>query len=590
MQQRRGRQQQSTSSTIEWKPGHRSRALNLNSVMHSKRMPWIRRFFRRFQLPSEPGAKLLLALGLLLAAVNVVGIWGIVYSGREATQQLLNDLELQAVAAARSVEAALASTRADFVFLVESPPISSLRATFAEPDPVARRWRRLDVDSTLLLFMASHPEVERIVLFLDGSPTMAASRREGAPVLVPPPEPPVEDPSEGRWIRGSWQPGRPETGVRIEGWLSLDALLAIAAPGRRFELLRGEETSGVEVSRDGETLKVEVPVRDPDWNPPVDWRLVVTEQRTGLLESISQLTTRYRTTLAVNVVMLLLAAVLGVIAIRQVRHGIALELENRQQAQIRELERQMLHSERLATVGRLAASMAHEINNPLEGMANYLLLLEDELKSAGAENCLVYVDKVREGLRRTAGVTRRALTFADPGRKPNSPVVVEDVLAETLEFVRGSRLFKQVTVTVGKTDRRHVILGNPVTLGQAFLNLLINAAELQGGNGSIEISFAEQDGGVTVSIADQGPGISPELMPKIFEPFYSGRGSSGLGLAICRTIVQNHDGRIEAGNRPGGGAVFSVWIPLYRPQEDQTGIPQAQAVEPRSDPKTVHSG
>ncbi|GAB4235665.1 MAG: hypothetical protein Kow00109_08970 [Acidobacteriota bacterium] len=514
----------------------------------------------------EPGAKLLLALALLLAAVNTVGIWGIVYSGREATQQLLNDLELQAVAAARSLEATLASTRADFVFLVESPPISSLRSILEEPDPVARRWRRLDVDSTLLLFMASHPEVERIVILLEGRPVMAAARREGAPVLVPPPSGPEETDGDARWVRGSWTSSRPETGVRVDGWLSAEALLQMVAPGREFQLIRGAGESDPRPASAAEgPLMVSVPVRDPDWNPPIEWQLAVTEQRTGLIESITQLTTRYRATLAANVVMLLLAAVLGVIAIRQVRRGIALELENRQQAQVRELERQLMHSERLATVGRLAASMAHEINNPLEGMANYLVVLEEELRAAGAEHCLPYVEKVREGLRRTAGVTRRALTFADPGRKPNSPVVVQDVMRETLEFVRGSRLFREVRVEVEEGPRPFVVLGNPVTLGQAFLNLLLNAAELQNGRGSIEVRFAEESGGVAIRIADRGPGIPDDLMPRIFEPFYSGRGSSGLGLAICRTIVTNHDGTIEAANRPGGGAEFRIWIPLHDP-------------------------
>jgi signal transduction histidine kinase len=528
----------------------------------------------------EPGAGLLVALVVLLVAVNVVGFWGIIYSGREARQEVLKDLELQALAGAKSLEAILASTRADFMFLAQSPPIASLQEALGTPDPMARRWRRLDSEATLLLFLSSHPEVERITLFLDDKPVLAAGVREGAPVLLPASEQLLDANDEGDpYILGRWPLGDVDSGNRMEASLSIPELLRLASPSQKYSLaLRPlSEVENVVSQDDPSSSTVVVPVRDPDWSPPIDWAILWSEKRAGLVESVTRLTARYRMTLAVNVALLFLAAVLGVIAVRQVRRGISLQLENRQQAQIRELERQLMHSERLASVGRLAAGMAHEINNPLEGMANYLTLLEEDLQSSRYDSCLEFVGKVREGLKRAASVTRRALSFADPGQKPKSLISIQNVMGDTLDFVRGTQLFRDVKVEIRELDQEVLVRGNPVTLGQAFLNLLINAAELQDGKGQVEIDFSRRDGSVVVTIADRGPGIPDGMIGKVFEPFVSGRGSSGLGLSICQTIVTSHDGRIEAANRPGGGAVFTVIMPAHDVSEAQT----ASSTEPR---------
>jgi signal transduction histidine kinase len=114
------------------------------------------------------------------------------------------------------------------------------------------------------------------------------------------------------------------------------------------------------------------------------------------------------------------------------------------------------------------------------------------------------------------------------------------------------------------------VLGNPVTLGQAFLNLLLNAAEIQGGSGAIEIDFSIKGKLVLVSVADSGPGIDEEMLPKVFDPFFSGRGSTGLGLSICRSIIERHEGTISAANRPEGGAVFVVSIPTTDPSSSES--------------------
>jgi signal transduction histidine kinase len=508
------------------------------------------------------GSRVLALLAILLVSINLLGIWGILYSSREAQQEVLKDLRLQAVAGARSLEAILASIRADFLFLSRSPPIVGFQQALETADPMARRWKRLDIEATLLLFLTSHPEIGRIALYKRGEEALVVGHRGGAPVVLPPGTK-EEQPDTEPFFVALWDLGDRGSGNYMEARFSTTKLLELADPTREFRLVLEaspelEDTQGREL--DESTVVVEV--QDSDWTPPIEWRLIRTETRQGLLASLGRLTGRFQMTLVVNVLLLLLATVLGILSFRQARKSIALEIENRQQGQIRELERQLMHSERLASVGRLTAGIAHEINNPLEGMSNYLALLKEDLRSGEYDGCLGFVGKIQEGVKRAAGVTRRALTFAEPGRKPDTVIDLRQVVQESVHFVTSNRLFRETQVQVNDGGLDLTVVGNPVTLGQAFLNLFLNAAEIQEGSGEIAIGFSVEEGQAVVTVADSGPGIDEEVLPKVFEPFYSGRGSTGLGLSICRSIIERHEGRIEASNRKEGGAVFSVYIPL----------------------------
>ncbi|HUV12816.1 MAG TPA: ATP-binding protein [Acidobacteriota bacterium] len=508
------------------------------------------------------GNRMLALLAVLLVSINLLGIWGILYSGREAQQAVIKDLQLQAVAGAKSLEAILASTRADFLFLAKSPPIVGFQQALESADPMARRWKRLDIEATLLLFLTSHPEIERISLLQGGTSIIVAGHREGAPVILPSDSREAQPNSERVFV-ARWELGDPDSQTHMEALVSTDQLLELADPTGEYSLALqpSSKTADSQGSLPDESTVI-VPVSDSDWSPPIEWEIMRSERRAGLLASLGRLTGRFQMTLVVTVLLLLLATALGILSVRQARRSIALEIENRQQAQIRELERQLMHSERLASVGRLTAGLAHEINNPLEGMSNYLALLEDDIKSGSLDTSLEFVEKVREGLTRAAGVTRRALTFAEPGRKPDTLIDLRQVVQDTVQFVKSNRLFRDIDVRVNHLDLNPTVLGNPVTLGQAFLNLLLNAAEIQGDSGKIEIDFSIEDELVQVTVADSGPGIDEDVLPKIFDPFFSGRGSTGLGLSICRSIIERHEGGISAANRPEGGAVFSVSIPL----------------------------
>jgi signal transduction histidine kinase len=523
---------------------------------------------RRANAPAFPGLRITVLLLAVLLTVNAVAVWGILSARAGAQRAARDELALQTTAHARSLEAVLATLRGDFIFLSQSPPLLKFLAALREEDETQRRWTRLDVDSTLLLFVEAHPQVERVVVRDDlGEALAVVGRRGGVPVLLSRASFAERVTGSGRrllagrWPLGAATPAAAAPGT-LEAWISPDALLAIAAPGFG-ERLRLETGRAPAAERGGGgALEARVAVREPRWTPPIAWTLVRSEPGSELVQSVETLAGRYRTTVLLNLAVMTLTLALGLLAFRQVQRAARLEAENEQQARVRELERQLMHSERLASVGRLAAGMAHEINNPLAGMSNYLSLLEEDLRDGRTAEAPALVARVREGLARAAGIVRQVLTFSDPGRAPKAPLDLRDVLVETVEFLRGNPACRSIAVRLEGDEGPLPVLGNRITLGQLFLNLILNACQSQPDGGEVEVLAERGEEGLTVIVADRGPGLAPAVLNHLFEPFTSTRGSSGLGLAVCHGIVADHGGAIEGANRHDGGAFFQVRLPL----------------------------
>jgi signal transduction histidine kinase len=228
---------------------------------------------------------------------------------------------------------------------------------------------------------------------------------------------------------------------------------------------------------------------------------------------------------------------------------------------VHDLERQLFHAERLTTAGRLAAGIAHEINNPLEGMANYLSLARGALERGDVESARRRLESVRQGLDRAALVVRQVLANADPAKAPRAPLDLNQVLRESAEFVRSRPEFAAVRFEIALEEAPLMVEGNPIMLGQVALNLLVNACEAQPQGGEVRLSSRAADAHVLAEIADRGPGIPAADRERIFEPFFSTKNSTGLGLAICHSIVRQHGGRLEAMPRPDGGTVFRMSLP-----------------------------
>ncbi len=538
------------------------------SLLHSLRRlrgPGSRRSF-----PSEVQAGALLLAVVL--TVNGVAVWGILSAREEARDMALQELALQTDAHARALEAALATLRGDFIFLSYSPPLSRAPAALSGSDPVTRRWSRLAIEGSLILFLEAHPSVERIqVRTVPGGTLVSAGRRQGMPVLLPPRDELTADPGgAGRRVRVSWPLGAAADageaegeGGSIEALIDPLRLLAATAPGLGGRLtLELDGAPGGTARREG-VLEARSTVVDERWRPPIRWTLVRREDGGHLVRSLERLAGRYRTNVLLNVVVMTLTLILGLVAFRHVRRAARAEAESRHQARVRELERQVRHSERLASLGRLSAGIAHEINNPLEGMRNYLALLEEDLERGETAQAAGLVPRVREGLERIAGIVRQVLRFGDPGRAPRRPVDLDGVARDTLELVRADRRFQGVVFEADLgLGPKHPVEGNPTTLGQLVLNLVLNACQAQPEGGEVAIFTERRNSQAVLAVADRGPGFTAEALEHLFEPFFSTRGSTGLGLAVSHGIAAEHGGAIRGENREGGGARVVVELPL----------------------------
>jgi signal transduction histidine kinase len=244
-------------------------------------------------------------------------------------------------------------------------------------------------------------------------------------------------------------------------------------------------------------------------------------------------------------------------------------------------------------VGELAAGVAHEVNNPVNyakvaagAMGSYvseIRQISDALKLSDAERwdeCAI-ADKerldtatagldelaaiVREGLERTGRLVGDLLELAAPWQGPKSNVDIRRVVDSAVQLIRYKLQSGGVSLLLRSDEDIPQIKAEPRALGQVFINILKNATEaLEPRGGSIAIEVRKRERGVLVEVQDDGPGIDPTIVNRLFEPFFStkpaGRGS-GLGLSICRQVVEEHGGHIAVSSDVGRGARFAVWLP-----------------------------
>jgi len=215
------------------------------------------------------------------------------------------------------------------------------------------------------------------------------------------------------------------------------------------------------------------------------------------------------------------------------------------------LEEQVLQQERLASLGLLAAGVAHEINTPLTGISSYTQLL---LEDAGDDSRRGLLEKIEAQTRRAAGITSSLLNLARPERSAFDAVDLNEVVAEVLPLFEPQLRGGGVRLTSTFDPALPKVLGHRGKLQQVLLNLLLNARDAVGGQGRITVATRGREGTAVVEVADDGRGIAEEDLPRIFDPFFTtkGRGKgTGLGLSVSYGIVQEHGGHIRADSEPG---------------------------------------
>jgi PAS domain S-box-containing protein len=230
----------------------------------------------------------------------------------------------------------------------------------------------------------------------------------------------------------------------------------------------------------------------------------------------------------------------------------------------KKLEQQIIQSERLAAMGQMIGGFAHELNNPLTSIMGVAELLQDGEKEESRRKHLVMLQQ--QG-RRAADIVQNLMYFSRPPAPGKGPINLNELVQRTLHLHAYSLRKSNIAVDFIPEPSLPTVTGDSHQLMQVFLNLILNAEQAMRearDRGTLRIRLEKGNKAVAVTFQDDGPGIAAEVLPNIFDPFYTtkrpGRGT-GLGLSICKAILREHGGEIEASSGPGGGAVFKITLP-----------------------------
>jgi two-component system NtrC family sensor kinase len=237
--------------------------------------------------------------------------------------------------------------------------------------------------------------------------------------------------------------------------------------------------------------------------------------------------------------------------------------------QLKDSQEQLIQSEKLSSLGQLAASIAHEVNNPLSGVLTYTQLLTKRINSDkfSKESALDYLSKMESELTRSTGLIRNLLDFARQSAPALAETDLNDIVNRVLELAAYSAKLAKVEVVKELAPSLPKLTADPNQLQQVFTNLVVNAIQAMPEGGLLTLRNSLKKGQLKLDVQDTGYGISPENMRKLFTPFFSTKKEVkgvGLGLAISYGIIQRHRGKIEVQSTEGKGTTFTVYLPVHQ--------------------------
>ncbi len=234
---------------------------------------------------------------------------------------------------------------------------------------------------------------------------------------------------------------------------------------------------------------------------------------------------------------------------------------------LQQKEREVRRAERLAAVGQLAAGVAHEIRNPLTSIKMLIQAGREGPATGLSEEDLQVIERE---IRRLERSLQTFLDFARPPRLERRQQNLISLIEDTLSLIRGRAEKQHVTIAWQRPVGPVSLDVDGEQMQQVLVNLLLNALEALPQGGIIDVSVRPGGSNVTVSVRDSGNGIAAELLPRLFEPFASGKDTGlGMGLVVSRRIVEDHGGTLQARNRPEGGAEFTFALPTRRGLRDE---------------------
>lgn len=235
---------------------------------------------------------------------------------------------------------------------------------------------------------------------------------------------------------------------------------------------------------------------------------------------------------------------------------------------LKESQEQLVHAEKLASLGQLSASIAHEINNPLAGVLTYTKLLAKKISDNTFEKgaALDYLAKMESEVGRCSRIIRNLLDFSRQSEPMLRLVDVNQVIEQVLTMVGHQAQLQNVDVVRELSPSLPKVMADSDKLQQVFTNLALNAIQAMSGGGRLTVRTLVADGQVEIDVQDTGSGISKENLSKLFTPFFTTKekGSGvGLGLAVVRGIIERHKGRIKVQSEVGKGTTFSVYLGVH---------------------------
>jgi PAS domain S-box-containing protein len=240
-------------------------------------------------------------------------------------------------------------------------------------------------------------------------------------------------------------------------------------------------------------------------------------------------------------------------------------ISGRDVTDLKRLEEQLIQSEKLAAMGQMLAGVAHELNNPLTAILGITEVLNE--RPGLGESAKRQLELTHRQARRAARIVQNLLEFARPASPQKKSLDVNSLIERTLQLHEHSLRRNSVAVDFHPQPGLPGVIGDGNQLIQVFLNLVSNAEQAireVRETGRIQIRFVQSNGRLAVTVQDDGVGIKPEALPRLFDPFYTTKrpgGGTGLGLSICMSIVREHGGTIEAEALPAGGSAFTVYLP-----------------------------
>jgi len=230
------------------------------------------------------------------------------------------------------------------------------------------------------------------------------------------------------------------------------------------------------------------------------------------------------------------------------------------------VEQELAHAERLIAIGKVAGKVAHELNNPLDGILRYVNLSTRTIENGHPEKATDYLQHCRNGLLRMAQIVTELLEFSRSTHLAFEICAVDKLLEDAMWAMEFP--LRNIDVRVVRDHTDPIPHFKSDALFQVFCNLIKNAVDAMDQQGRLNITIRQTENDWQIEFLDSGPGFDPDTIDDLFKPFYTtkphGRGT-GLGLAICRDLLAKLDGRITARNAPEGGGVFTVHLPIHNP-------------------------